>query len=764
MTAYSDFLKTVETLVQNTAQKNQFVSTSDSLLLLENIEKPSTGEERLRFFEDILENGFKQKLGYFQRKLAQEVVRAMAPVIVGDQWNIIGERICKERGWDDIPKMVLGSAGRRFGKSWVIARCMIARTETVIKYFDHNDVQSVFSIGKRASGGLRKYVLEGLQERNLMQYAFKCNDENVFLSCNQNVAIAYMNFYPSNPKVCIIPLSLFDIFLKKDYFFPLEEYIKKKYIYIKKRNFCIKKKMNCFIHSDSQTSDTIRQQIGDKWKQYVHTIEYKHQCSTEIPIFPIVMNDGQTLSELERKLEKIFSNLNVSIHIVTIGILNSKSRTTKLTDGMLVKVVFRYEIQPTQHINQSIYIPPTIKKLIDEKQNINNEDIIHIKIVRFTSFTISSLIQKYLNIRKRCSYELLTLKMYETETSGIYHIEFDDESKQHKNEVRLGISISRCISSNLLHLCGELCNTTTYNLDKTLICEITGRCFNIQASTYDWWWYDDRLSSEKTKNPNLPFKTFTSTGQDINDITPESFQTESFAKYKLSNCNNPKTYTALYAIVYNYMLRYLSKERQQLDKQYNCDIIQTAVTSAINTQLQRVKNFDALTSISDLYTTVMMISAKRPVYYEYTLEDDDIKKFAKQYTSKIIILYYILIEIIKYPIKKERIKIVLLIPHALDFLSTGYSYFNRNTCLIETIIEKDLFLHNINLSYGAKYVLTDNKTADYIPKNFSPSITERFNYAISNGMSPISLLLPSYDLSDVIFKSNITAYLNKKKK
>ena len=95
-----------------------------------------TGETNLRRFEDILENGFKWKRHRFQREFHEEITKALAESIVGEKdWEQVGARLIKQRGWTKIAKMVLGKAPRRFGKSVSIGYVVVGYAEVFYHSF-----------------------------------------------------------------------------------------------------------------------------------------------------------------------------------------------------------------------------------------------------------------------------------------------------------------------------------------------------------------------------------------------------------------------------------------------------------------------------------------------------------------------------------------------------------------------------------------------------------------------------------------------------
>lgn len=158
--------------------------------------------ETLRYFEDVLENGYKQKLGYFQRVFAHQCVRAMAPGLIGMRnWTSMGPDVMKSRDWDKIYNITIGIAPRQFGKSTVTARLMSTRTDVFLKHMkNEDDVQVVFSVGQRASDLLREKYLKNIKERGIVgPLIIKNTQELVIVQKDLNSPKQYNYFLPSNP-------------------------------------------------------------------------------------------------------------------------------------------------------------------------------------------------------------------------------------------------------------------------------------------------------------------------------------------------------------------------------------------------------------------------------------------------------------------------------------------------------------------------------------------------------------------------------------
>jgi hypothetical protein len=88
----------------------------DALALPPDNKQITSGEQRLLKFEDRLLNGYQWKTHHFEKLFMDQLIRACAELVVGNDWSVCGARIMHERGWDYRCKMVMGSAPRRWGK------------------------------------------------------------------------------------------------------------------------------------------------------------------------------------------------------------------------------------------------------------------------------------------------------------------------------------------------------------------------------------------------------------------------------------------------------------------------------------------------------------------------------------------------------------------------------------------------------------------------------------------------------------------------
>lgn len=162
------------------------------------------GREMLHYLEDLLENGFNASPHIVQRQIAQAVINAIAPQLMGDaEWERMGSAICEERDWDSVIKLVLASAPRRFGKSQIIAMLIVAVSITIHTFTERNFTQVVLSTGRRASWLMRDYVVKFIREAGWGDHIQKEGGEEVILRKhpNRKSPASHLFFYPANPKV-----------------------------------------------------------------------------------------------------------------------------------------------------------------------------------------------------------------------------------------------------------------------------------------------------------------------------------------------------------------------------------------------------------------------------------------------------------------------------------------------------------------------------------------------------------------------------------
>jgi len=159
-----------------------------------------TGEDRFNLFVHLVRAGFVWRLKKFQLRFFELIMQTMAENIVGATWSTEGERIMRKHGWRSSPKVCAASAPRRFGKTVTLAVVMCAYALVM-----PGKIQSVFSTGSRASGGLRDLVRKTLDESGMRDLLMTrgTQQETVLVRSifSQGPQFSTMNFYPSDEKV-----------------------------------------------------------------------------------------------------------------------------------------------------------------------------------------------------------------------------------------------------------------------------------------------------------------------------------------------------------------------------------------------------------------------------------------------------------------------------------------------------------------------------------------------------------------------------------
>ena len=173
-----------------------------------NLEQLARAAERFRFFEYVIENGFKLPLEPFQRLLSQRVTKLFAPEIIGSQeWDVIGASLCKEQKWDKLYKVVAAVVPALYGKKFVMARIIAARMEAFIRFGNPNtcDTQAVCLKSIREAMCFRTTMLSFLGVRGLLQphMIMKLNSETIVLTMDRNdvnASITTVMFFHPNSK------------------------------------------------------------------------------------------------------------------------------------------------------------------------------------------------------------------------------------------------------------------------------------------------------------------------------------------------------------------------------------------------------------------------------------------------------------------------------------------------------------------------------------------------------------------------------------
>lgn len=180
----------------------------------------SMGLHRLHVLENIMENGFSTRRYYFDKRITNAIIRAMLPVIVGDDWATVGPTIMDDRGILDIYKLVAAMGPRRFGKSMAIGKTMAGIGYVMLLLggigIGKTYTQSVFSTNLRTSNGIRSYLLQSYAELGLDVYIIKDTDKQCILCTDPSDRLAprlVVNFLPSGSTTCVFFAILFYSFI-----------------------------------------------------------------------------------------------------------------------------------------------------------------------------------------------------------------------------------------------------------------------------------------------------------------------------------------------------------------------------------------------------------------------------------------------------------------------------------------------------------------------------------------------------------------------
>lgn len=155
--------------------------------------------ERIRFFEDFLENKFKIDRELFQREVHDMCVAVLAHLIVGPEWKFIGKDIVKDRGWDTLVKSLsaFAMAYRRAGKTSAIQ--MIAASLAILC---PGISLAVFSTSKRISKVLGMGVIKMIIEAGYGDMIYTKSEEIIALRVNNNPLTERTIFMsPGNPDI-----------------------------------------------------------------------------------------------------------------------------------------------------------------------------------------------------------------------------------------------------------------------------------------------------------------------------------------------------------------------------------------------------------------------------------------------------------------------------------------------------------------------------------------------------------------------------------
>jgi hypothetical protein len=159
------------------------------------------GEERLRLYEHLLENGFRWKRHRFQKEFHDKGTMVLAPLIVGTEWSIIGPAISRQRKWPLTrdSRMLLASGPRRIGKTVGVSTQSSALTLVV-----PNIQQAIFSTGQRIAGYMGEKVRDNIIDAGYEERIKKFGKERMDVTgddANDTNDMRPVFYYPSCAKI-----------------------------------------------------------------------------------------------------------------------------------------------------------------------------------------------------------------------------------------------------------------------------------------------------------------------------------------------------------------------------------------------------------------------------------------------------------------------------------------------------------------------------------------------------------------------------------
>ncbi len=177
-----------------------------------NHEKGIDGEERVRLFEDYLENGFRWRRHMFQRAFHDKALMVLAPLILGEDWDVVGPALVKQRKWpmERNSRMLLGRAPRRFGKSVAVSMTAAAMLLTV-PYI----TQAIFSTSQRVSIYLGEKIRDDITDAGHGDRIIRFGQERMDIrgppgSPEDDIRTVF--YYPANAKICIFSFIVIIIY------------------------------------------------------------------------------------------------------------------------------------------------------------------------------------------------------------------------------------------------------------------------------------------------------------------------------------------------------------------------------------------------------------------------------------------------------------------------------------------------------------------------------------------------------------------------
>jgi hypothetical protein len=169
------------------------------------MKQQASGEERLREFEWLLENGFRWKRHKFQKEFHAKAVMVLSQQIVGNEdWDKVGPVLVKERKWDMSrnSKILLGKAPRRFGKS--VSSGMLAAAYVIVVPVS---TQAIFSTSQRIAFYMGELIYKAICDAGYEWRIKKFGEERMEvwgpLGADDPHDVRKVFYYPANAKVTL---------------------------------------------------------------------------------------------------------------------------------------------------------------------------------------------------------------------------------------------------------------------------------------------------------------------------------------------------------------------------------------------------------------------------------------------------------------------------------------------------------------------------------------------------------------------------------
>lgn len=136
-----------------------------------------------------------------QKRFHEEFLRAVAPGLYGDQFEIEYKRILAENHWESVRPQALVITPRRWGKTYCVAMFIVAYLLSVPR-----SVQCVFSTSKRVSEKMLELIYKLFSEMpGLKRKIIKHTTETLEIAGDEAGDTRSVSAYPSNERIWVMP-------------------------------------------------------------------------------------------------------------------------------------------------------------------------------------------------------------------------------------------------------------------------------------------------------------------------------------------------------------------------------------------------------------------------------------------------------------------------------------------------------------------------------------------------------------------------------